>query len=50
MWRCAQLGQREIVSAEKKFGSANRHTKSAVSRIAAAFHRVKNNMKFASPR
>ena len=30
---------------EKKFGTANRHTTSAMSRIPAAFHRVKNNMK-----
>ena len=34
----------------KKFGTANRHTTSAVSKIAAAFHRVKNNMEFAIPR
>src|SRR5580704_9731709 len=50
IWRCAQLGQRATVFSEKKFGTAKRHTTSAKSRIAAAFHRVKNNMEFAIPR
>src|SRR5579859_5115337 len=44
MWRCAHCGQRAIVLSEKKFGTANRHTTSAVSKIAAAFHREKNNI------
>src|SRR5580693_6672558 len=50
MWRCAHSGQRFTVLSGKKFGTAHRHTKNAVSRIAAAFHRVKNNMDFAIPR
>src|SRR6516164_6299795 len=44
MWRCAQLGQCLITFSEKKLGKAQRHTTRAVSRIAAAFQRVKNNM------
>ena len=50
MWRCAQDGHVRTVLSEKKFGSANRHTTSAVSRMPAAFHRVKNNMDSVSPR
>src|ERR1700726_3018460 len=49
MWRCAHAGQCFTVLSGKKFGTAHRHTKNAVSRIAAAFHRVKNNMGFAIP-
>ena len=37
-------GQVFTIRSGKKFGTANKHTSSAVSRIAAAFHRVKNNM------
>src|ERR1700722_1026709 len=48
-WRCAHDGHRFTVLSGKKFGTAHRHTKSAVSRIATAFHRVKNNMGFAIP-
>jgi hypothetical protein len=33
----------------KKFGTAQRHTTNAVSKIAAAFHRVKNNIDAAIP-
>src|SRR5271169_3805123 len=44
MWRCAQAGHLRITFSGKKLGTANRHTTSAVSRIPAAFHRVKNNM------
>ncbi len=44
MWRCAHDGHFRIALSEKKFGKANRHTTSAVSRIPAAFHRVKNNI------
>src|SRR5579863_3734246 len=49
MWRCAQLGQCWTTLSAKKFGTASRHTTRAVSRIAAAFHRVKNNMDFEFP-
>src|SRR5580698_5740761 len=49
-WRCAHSGQRFTVLSGKKFGTAHRHTANAMSRIAAAFHRVKNNMDFAIPR
>src|SRR5580692_4229373 len=49
-WRCAHAGQCFTVLSGKKFGTAHRHTKNAKSRIAAAFHRVKNNMDFAIPR
>ncbi len=38
MWRCAQAGQLLTVLSGKKFGTANRQTISAVSRIANAFH------------
>jgi hypothetical protein len=34
----------------KKFGTAQRHTASTVSKIDAAFHREKNNMDFEFPR
>ena len=44
MWRCAHDGHVRSVASEKKFGTAKRHTMSAVSRIPAAFHRVKNNI------
>src|SRR5436190_15712726 len=44
MWRCAQLGQCLITFSEKKLGKARRHTARAVSKIAAAFQRVKNNI------
>ena len=44
MWRCAHDGHVRSVLSEKKFGKANRHTMNAVSRIPAAFHRVKNNI------
>src|ERR1700684_1318742 len=50
MCRCAHDGQCFTVLSGKKFGTANRHTTNAVSSIAAAFHRVKNNMDFAIPR
>src|SRR5579863_547305 len=50
IWRCAQLGQCWTTLSGKKFGTANRHTTSAVITIAAAFHRVKNNMDFEFPR
>ena len=40
-WRCAHFGQLCTVFSEKKFGTANRQTTSAVSTIAVAFHRVK---------
>src|ERR1700749_1599320 len=43
MWRCAQDGQVRSVLSEKKFGTAKRHTIAAATRIAAAFHREKNN-------
>jgi hypothetical protein len=49
MWRCAQLGQCLTTLSEKKFGNAQRHTARAVSKMAAAFHRVKNNMDWAFP-
>src|ERR1700689_1851111 len=49
-WRCAQAGQCLTTLSGKKFGTAHRHTASAVSRIATAFHRVKNNMDFDVPR
>src|SRR5580692_10182577 len=49
-WRCAQAGQCLTTLSGKKFGTAHRHTASAVSRIATAFHRVKNNMDFDIPR
>ena len=38
MWRCAHFGHFATVDSGKKFGTANRQTTSAVSRIAAAFH------------
>ena len=38
MWRCAHFGQRWTRASGKKFGTANRHTINAVSRIAVAFH------------
>ncbi len=44
MWRCAHDGHVRTVLSEKKFGTANRHTTSAVIKILAAFHRVKNNI------
>ena len=44
MWRCAQSGQVLTLSGEKKFGTANRQTTSAVRMIASAFHRVKYNI------
>src|ERR1700730_16307622 len=44
MWRCAHDGHVRSVLSEKKFGKAKRHTMNAVSRIPAAFHRVKNNI------
>ncbi len=37
MWRCAHVGQRLTVLSGKKFGTANRQTMNAVSRIAVAF-------------
>ena len=49
MWRCAQLGQDFTMRSGMKLGTANRHTTSAVSKIAAAFHRVKNNMDLEIP-
>src|ERR1700722_9335181 len=49
-WRCAQAGQCLTTLSGKKFGTAHRHTASAVSRIATAFHRVKNNMDLDVPR
>src|SRR6185437_10512526 len=42
--RCAQFGQVLTVASEKKFGTAQRHTSSAVRMIASAFHRVKYNI------
>src|SRR6201986_5451698 len=44
MWRCAQDGQVRSVLSEKKFGTAKRETIAAMSRVAAAFHREKNNI------
>src|SRR6476620_7059195 len=44
MWRRAQDGPWRSVFSEKKFGTAKRHTIAAVSRIAATFHREKNNI------
>src|SRR5208282_213106 len=41
---CAQEGHVRTALSEKKFGTANRHAMSAVIRIPAAFHRVKNNI------
>jgi hypothetical protein len=49
MWRCANVGHARTALSEKKFGKANRHTTSAVSKIPAAFHRVKNNMRLTVP-
>jgi hypothetical protein len=49
MWRCANEGHARTALSEKKFGKANRHTTSAVSKMPAAFHRVKNNMRFDRP-
>src|SRR5712671_8101382 len=43
-WRCAHFGQPLTVASGKKFGTAQRHTTSAVSVIASAFHRVKYNI------
>src|SRR6185369_18022266 len=44
MWRCAQDGHLRSVLSETKFGTANRQTITAVSRIATTFHREKNNI------
>ena len=41
MCRCAHTGQVFTRSWEKKFGTANRQTISAVRMIASAFHREK---------
>src|SRR5258707_132931 len=43
-WRCAHFGQPFTVASGKKFGTAQRHTTSAVRMIASAFHRVKYNI------
>ena len=48
MWRCANDGHARTVLSEKKFGNANRHATSAISKMPAAFHRVKNNMRLTS--
>ena len=39
MWRCAQVGHLCTMLSGKKLGTANRQTRVAVSRIAAAFAR-----------
>src|SRR5205814_10248328 len=44
MWRCAHAGHVFTRSCGKKFGTAQRHTTSAVRMIASAFHRVKYNI------
>ena len=41
MWRCAHFGQLATMLAGRKLGTANSMMTNAVSRIAAAFHRVK---------
>src|SRR3954449_3915030 len=43
-WRCAHFGQVFTFASGKKFGTAHRHTTSAVRMIASAFHRVKYNI------
>ena len=51
--RCGAAPNRANVRnnfSEKKFGTAKRHTASAVSKIATAFQRVKNNMERDIPR
>src|SRR5215467_15781427 len=44
MRRCAQSGQLLTVASGKKFGTAKRHTSSAVRMMPSAFHRVKYNI------
>src|SRR6476659_6791308 len=43
-WRCAHFGQPLTVASGKKFGTAQRHTTSAIRMIPSAFHRVKYNI------